>query len=79
MSFRLVVVPLSIGTCSVALVVMMPSYCPTTAIAVGPLRQTAAMITPSAGADAVIADLLTDPIGAGDVRARVPAAPDLYA
>ena len=26
-----------------------------------------------------VADLLMDPIGAGDVRARVPAAPGLYA
>ena len=37
------------------------------------------MTTPSPGANAVIADLLRDPIGAGDVRTRVPATPGLYA
>lgn len=37
------------------------------------------VITPSPGADAVIADLLADPIGAADVRNHLPPASGLYA
>jgi hypothetical protein len=60
-------------------VLVMPSCCLATARTVGPLRDGAAMAIPSPGADAVIADLLADPIGAGDVRALVPATSGLYA
>jgi len=61
----------------------MPSCCLAAAETVSPLRQTAAVTTPSpdadADADAVIAELLMDPIGAGEVRARVPTTSGLYA
>lgn len=45
---------------------------------VGLVGHTAVVTTTPAGTDAVIADLVTDPIGAADVRTRVPATPGLY-
>ena len=43
------------------------------------MRQTAAVTTHPAAADAVIAQLLVDPTGASDVRTLAPMAPGLYA
>lgn len=45
---------------------------------VGRPHQTVAVTTPSPDVDAVITDLLADPIGAADVRSRVPATSGLY-
>lgn len=43
------------------------------------MGHTAVVTTLPSGADAVIADLLADPIGAAEIRAHVPATPGLYA